>query len=335
MMPALSPIQPVTPLQMAGFDPIPERNPVPCITSYQFKNVQIFSGKGNQGPSIEDWIRDMKYLLQVKGPAPAEVMFNDIIRHTSGRARDVILNLEGACHGIPTPECVFSELIDEYGESSLTRSPMAAFFARVQQPNESPSEYAIALEALLRKALAGKDREDKTLCTQFMSGLRDKAVRDRLAPMRPRDMDYKELRRELHIIAEENRQMNGSVGLLRHDVKPNPKEKPNTTENFLEQMRCQLAQIQLAQQQQLDTVQHLVDGHSEIRNRLGALEDYVATPSMPPQSMSTPAMQTQNMQLNHNMRTTPRECYRCGQIGHLSRRCPTRSNSRHSNDLNM
>ena len=332
-MPVLSPIRPVvTPLQMAGFDPIPERpvNPIHCVTSYQFKNVSIFCGKDKQGPRIEDWVRDMRHLLQLKGSATPEVMFNDIIRHTSGRARDLVLNLEARHDGIPASETIFNELLEEYGESNLTVSPMAAFYARVQHPNETPSEYSIALEALLRRALAGGDRtdkthSDKTLCTQFMCGLRDQAVKDRLAPMRPRDMPFTELRQELHLIAEETRQMR--VGLLRHDVKPKPKEEPDRMQDFLESMRCQLAQIQHAQQQQLETIHRLVDGHGQLGNRLGALEGFVATPRMP-----APGMHPQSTQ---DTRREPPTCYTCGQLGHMSKRCPTRSNSHHAKGLNM
>lgn len=331
-MPVLSPIRPVmTPLQMAGLDPMPQTlvNPMHCVTSYQFKNVHIYSGKDKQGPRIEDWVRDMRHLLHLKGSATHEVMFNEIVRHTSGRARDLVLNLERRNYCIPAPEVIFSELLEEYGESHLTVSPMAAFYARMQYPNETPSEYAIALEALLWRALTGEDRTDKTqpdkiICTQFMCGLRDRAVKDRLAPMRPRDMPFKELRRELHVIAEETRQT--QVGLLRHDVKPESKEEPDRMQDFLESMRCQLAQIQHTQQQQLETIHRLVDGHGQLGNRLGELEGFVTGPSMPARGKQ-PSSQ--------DARREPPTCYTCGQIGHISTRCPTRSNSFHANGLNM
>ena len=346
-MPVLSPIRPaVTPLQMAGFDPLPDIQVNPCITSYQFKNVAIFCGSSKQGPRVEDWARDMRHLLQVKGASTPDVVLSDIIRHTSGRARDLVLNLNARIDGTPTSETIFNELLEEYGESNLTVDPMAAFYARVQHPNETPSDFAIALEALLRRANTGGEcwdnvKADRTLSTQFMCGLRDQAVRDRLAPMRPRNMPYKELRRELRLISEETRQTH--VGLLRHDVKPKAEEQ-DRMQDFLESMRCQLAQIQHAQQQQLETIHRLADGHGQLGNRLGALEGFVSAPRMPAPGMPAPGIPAPGMPPTdmhppsaQNTRRKPLTCYTCGELGHMSNRCPTRSrsNSRHGNGLNM
>ena len=251
--PAYSPVRPaVTPLQVAGFDPVQEEpfaNPSRCVTSYQLKNVSVFTGRDKQGPRIEDWVRDMRYLLQVKGPAAPQVAFNEIVRHTGGRARDLLLNLEERDSEVPSANAVFKELLEEYGELDLTVSPMAAFYARLQMPNESPSDYAIALEALLRRATtygarAQDSQRDGTLTTQFMLGLRDRAVKSRLAPMRPRDMTFKDLRRELQVINEEVRQMRGAERATvfeQSEVRAPRKEQTDKTTDLLESLRTQLA----------------------------------------------------------------------------------------------
>ena len=90
---------------------------------------------------------------------------------------------------------------------------MTRFYARTQKSGESASDYAIALEALVRciedtgrqhgrHDLFGASR-DVLLTTQFMAGLSDGRVQKRLAPMRPRSVTFKDLRVELRVIAEE------------------------------------------------------------------------------------------------------------------------------------
>ena len=315
---ASSPVQPaVTPLQMAGFDPIPERlspTPTQCFTSYQLKNIPIFTGRDKQGPRIEDWVRDMRYLLRVKGPAAPSVLFQEVVRHTGGRARDLVLNLEGRFAGVPSAEEVFKELMEEYGELDLTVSPMAAFYARLQMPNETTTDYAIALEALLRRAVTygakyDENEHDAVLCTQFMHGLRDKGVRSRLAPMRPRHMTFKELRRELHIIQEENRKLREcDRPIVCEQYEAKAKKKEDNTNDLLDSLRNQLAQIQLAQKQQMETINHLLDGQAHLGNRLGSVES-----NMGPVQGGPPRRQG------------PPRCYNCGQLGHMIRGCPNRS----------
>ena len=133
------------------------------------------------------------------------------MRHTKGDARDVVLNLEG--RGAITAEEAITELLDEFGEGSAAATPIAVFFSRRQRADETAIDYAIALETLLRHvkdinqrqgrpSSIGEDR-DLLLTTQFMSGLNDDAVRQRLAPMQPRSMSFKTLRKELRIISEE------------------------------------------------------------------------------------------------------------------------------------
>lgn len=85
------------------------------MTSHQIKT---FTGRG--GGKVEDRVQDMRYVIDSKGPMPLCAEFNEIVRLTGGRA-------------------------PQFGERAWTASPMAAFYARMQHPNEAPSDYAIAL----------------------------------------------------------------------------------------------------------------------------------------------------------------------------------------------
>ena len=161
-------------------------------------------------------MRDMKYLLDSKGPAPDAVQFHEAVRHTGGRARDDVLNLESRAPENLSAEAVFTVLLEEYGEDRCALSPVAKFYARTQRESESPTEYAIALESTLREVEEARRRRghtsseeggrDRMLTTEFMYRLKDLWCKQRLAPMQPRFMSFRDVRRELHIVAEEERQ---------------------------------------------------------------------------------------------------------------------------------
>ena len=86
----------------------------------------------------------MTYLLTAKGSQPGPVQFHEVVRHTRGRARDVILNLESR-DGEVRAEAGIAELVDEFGEECTTKMPIATFFARKQRSEESAIDFAIAL----------------------------------------------------------------------------------------------------------------------------------------------------------------------------------------------
>ena len=302
---------PMTPLQMAGFDPVPPeyqeqnfRTAPTHIVSHQVKGVNVFSGKG--GAKVEDWVRDMKYVLSSKGHMSQQAQFNEVVRHTGGRARDLILNLE-LYQGELSADRAFRELIEEYGDDDVTSSPMSAFYARTQHTNESPAEYAVALEAKLRiarergeqAAMVDDDTRDRMLATQFMHGLRSQEVRARLAPMRPREMAYRELRKELRVIeAEEKCALAQS---FRQNVKPT--ETPNTSKE-IELLTKAMSELAATQQQQMELFQESV---RDQQRRLSSLER---------------RMRGKSEGRERGRHPQPQGCYTCGQPGHFARSCP-------------
>ena len=87
--------------------------------------------------------------MEAKASQPQNIKFPEVVRHSRGRGRDVILNLESRGGNI-TAEAAILELLEEFGEGSTATTPIATFFSRVQRPEETSTEYAIALDALLR-----------------------------------------------------------------------------------------------------------------------------------------------------------------------------------------
>ena len=116
------------------------------MQTHQLKNVQVFTGNADSKILVEDWVCDMQYLLEAV-ELPMHLRFSTVVRHLSGEARKLVLNLHP---NDQTPEKSFREMKVEYGDSHSSIDPLADFYERSQRTGESPCSYAIALEAKLR-----------------------------------------------------------------------------------------------------------------------------------------------------------------------------------------
>lgn len=148
--------------------------------THQLKGVAIFSGTG--GILIEDWIRDMRYTLEASD-MPEHLRFNSVVRNLGGAARKIALNIP---ENLSCVETIFAELLEQFG-TYAGGDPLAAFYARVQHPNETASIYAVELDAILRRAEEAKTctpNRDFVLTQQLLRGLYNQHLRDRLTAMR-------------------------------------------------------------------------------------------------------------------------------------------------------
>lgn len=74
--PAITTANPVVPqMTYSGF-----------IQTHQVKNVQVFTGNADSRMLVDDWVRDMQYLLEAI-ELPAHLRFSTIVRYLSGEAR--------------------------------------------------------------------------------------------------------------------------------------------------------------------------------------------------------------------------------------------------------
>ena len=85
----------------------------------------------------------MRYVFEAKGKSSDRVQFHEVVRHASGHACDVILNLESRTPTGVTTEMAFSELVEEFGKDNPASSQMTRFYARTQKSGESVSDYAL------------------------------------------------------------------------------------------------------------------------------------------------------------------------------------------------
>ncbi len=161
--------------------------PQPSFTqTHQVQNVQVFSGGPDCKILIEDWIWDMKYLLDAGGML-ANLCFTTIVRHLSGEAIRLVLNL-------PPNSRLPAELLKSYELNIVICRHLWTHYLYERCPHCGPSTctYAIALDATLRSVEEAQyggqtfpDR-DSRLTHQFMRVLSNKEVYQWIAPMKLR-----------------------------------------------------------------------------------------------------------------------------------------------------
>ena len=55
------------------------------MQTHQVKKVQVFTGNVDSKMLVDDWIRDMQYLLEAID-LPTPLRFSTVVRHLSGEA---------------------------------------------------------------------------------------------------------------------------------------------------------------------------------------------------------------------------------------------------------
>lgn len=226
----------------------------PLRASHQVRPPLVFSGLADSKVAIRDWIKDMAYMLEATHPPPA-LQFDTIVRYLSHDARKLVDNLRGSAR---TVQRAFEELELEFGEDFDTIDPLANFYQRTQRPSETPSSYAIVLEALLKDVetktglTLSEEERNRKLSTQLFAGLLDQRIRDRLAPMKPQRMLFQDLRRELHAISREERilrKQNSRPRMHQHQVAAD-----NNNHDNMDDLHKQLKQ----QREQINKLESLV-----------------------------------------------------------------------------
>lgn len=280
------------------------------------KTVPVFTGREGSAVPIDDWIRDMKYLINSTS-MPDNMQFSTIVRYLGGAARKLILNLPPTQQ---TPSDAFAELRAQYGEVSLFGDPLADFYERGRQANESPTIYAVELEATLRtvEERINKGRplptRNRMLTQQFMRGVRDEKVTQRLAPMKPREMSYRDLQTELRQIERESKKTSFS-------------KSEQTAQSQLARSKPPPTQ-QMQQKSTNPTPTH--EGQSptltfqQVKTNTDVLQDLILTVKELAEKVEK--MTTKPSQPFRQRRPTyPTDrvftCHRCGQNGHIARGC--------------
>ncbi|XP_078786930.1 uncharacterized protein LOC144983691 [Oryzias latipes] len=298
------------------------------MQTHQVRNVQVFTGHTDSKMLVDDWIRDMQYLLDAI-ELPAHLRFSTVVRHLSGEARKLVLNLPSSEQ---TPEKAFEELRAEYGDAQGSLDPLADFYERTQRPGESACSYAIALESILRSVEESQRRSrpfpdrDSKLTRQFLRGLCDEEVFARIAPMKPRLLSFRELQVELRDLARESKKFHSQ-----------PKsKKPGAQVQFAAEYSTNVKAERAKPSSELsaltELVQKLAINQEEHMAKLSRLEARIAVPplSLPSWPQSPPAPSPRPRPPAPPYSTPPMTnteknqsfvCYRCGKQGHIARVC--------------
>ena len=288
------------------------------LPSHQVKSVPVFTGRDQASSiAIDDWVRDLKYLIDTTS-MPVDMQFSTIVRYLGGTARKLVLNLPPKQQ---TPSHAFTELKAQFGDTVLAGDPLANFYERMQIPNEPPSIYAVELEATLRtieeRSSQGRPfpNRNSMLTQQFMRGVKDEKVTQRLAPMRPRDMTFRELQVELRQLEREARM----AAALKTGAKIQSQQSQQLRSQY-EQQRTSYTPDPTAnvQSQPVKKDHNLKTDHD-------VLQDLVLTVRQLAEKVERMAAGPREVQRPKRDQQPDGQrvfiCHKCGQEGHIARGC--------------
>lgn len=290
------------------------------LQTHQVKNVPIFTGNTDGKLLVEDWIRDMQYLLEAI-ELPMHLRFSTVVRHLGGEARKLVLNLPSHDQ---MPEKAFEELRAEYGDTHGSLDPLADFYECSQRSGESACSYAIALEAKLRAVEASERRgrpfpdRDSKLIRQFLRGLNSEELYLRIAPLKPRLMSFRELQSELREMAKETKgfQPQNKTKKAYTQVQATPEGNRN--------LKTERTRHDSEWSELTEMVRRLALSQEEQMAKLSRLESRISAPSNVPTPSHTlpPRIQTAPGNTSQSSSVT---CYRCWRRGHIARVCTAAS----------
>lgn len=151
------------------------------MQTHQVKNVQVFTGNADSKILVNDWIRDMQYLLEAI-ELPTHLRFSTVVRHLSGEARKLVLNLPPHEQ---TPENAFEQLRAEYGDTQGSLDPLANLStARGQGSLPALMLLYWSLHCELLRKIKEEAGPSQIVTRQFLRGLTDEEVYARIVPMK-------------------------------------------------------------------------------------------------------------------------------------------------------
>ncbi len=259
----------------------------------------------------------MKYLIETTS-MPTELQFSTIVRYLGGAARKLVLNLHPTNQ---TPSHAFAELKAQFGDIFLTGDPLASFYERVKLPTELPSIYAVELEATLRtieeKSTLSRPfpNRNSMLTQQFMRGVKDEKVTQRLAPMKPWEMTFRGLQIEPRQLERESRIAAAAKTGAKLQTQQSQQIRPPYNQHSSTKMPD--AKV-LERNQQMDRNPKQSTDHDVLQDLLATVHQLALKVEQISKVPRRP-QQPRKDQLSTGQRVF--FCHRCGNEGHIAKGC--------------
>ncbi len=213
-------------------------------TTHQVRAPSNFSGSDSR-MRLEDWIVEVGYVLDPSMSDQQQA--KTIERYLSGDARLAYKSML-VDNPQPTAVQIFMELRTWFGDVECHQDPMAAFYDRIQKPQEYVLTFALSLDEILQQVETKTGRcpdRDFKLIHQFLKGLRDEKLKDQLRTMRAHTMTFRQVMSEVRRLLRDKQQPSQAVANAHVAEKPHHKT-PKLTK-LEDTVREQSKQIQAMQ----------------------------------------------------------------------------------------